>query len=89
MIAAGKFPGEAKQSVGKISVLKGDIMPHQGLLGMRLGNYMHFAAIYRTSPEGLKLPGKDGDELTDEQRAILQKLAWDMVSKYPYAGIAK
>jgi len=89
MIAAGKFPGDAKQSVGKISVLGGDIMPHQGLLCRRLGNYMHFAAICRMSPEGLKFPGKDGDGLTDEQRAILQKLAWDMVSKYPYAGIAK
>ncbi|MCE9568025.1 MAG: formylglycine-generating enzyme family protein [Planctomycetes bacterium] len=88
MIAAGKFPGETKQSGGN-SVLRGDIMPHQGLLGMRLGNYMHFAALYRMSPEGLKFPGKDGDGLTDEQRAILQKLAWDMVSKYPYAGVAK
>ncbi len=64
-------------------------MPHQGLLGHRLGTYMHFAALYRMSPEGLTFPGKDGDGLTDEQRAILQKLAWDMVSKYPYAGIAK
>ena len=41
------------------------------------------------NPEGLKFPGKEGDGLTDEQRPILQKLAWDMVSKYPYAGIAK
>jgi hypothetical protein len=41
------------------------------------------------SPEGIPFRGKDGDGLTDEQRAILQKLAWDMVSKYPYAGIAK
>ena len=30
---------------------------------------------------------KDG--VSDEQRAILQKLAWDIVSKYPYAGVAK
>ncbi len=88
LIAAGKFPGVTKQSDGN-SVLRGDIMPHQGLLGMRLGTYMHFAALYRVSPEGLKFPGKDGDGLTDAQRAILQKLAWDMVSKYPYAGIAK
>jgi|GEM_PF-1229166 len=88
LIAAGKFPGVTKQSDGN-SVLRGDIMPHQGLLGMRLGSYMHFAALYRMSPEGLKFPGKDGDGLTDAQRAILQKLAWDMVSKYPYAGIAK
>jgi len=86
MIVAGKFPGVTKVSG---SVLGGDIMPHQGLLGRRLGTYMHFAALYRMSPEGLKFPGKDGDGLPDDQRAILQKLAWDMVSKYPYAGIAK
>jgi len=86
MIAAGKFPGVTRQFD---SVLRGDIMPHQGHLGTRLGAYMHFAALYRMSPEGLKFPGKDGDGLPDDQRAILQKLAWDMVSKYPYAGIAK
>ena len=87
MIAAGKFPGITKQSASDgHSVLRGDHMPHQGLLGFRLGAYMHFAALYRMSPEGLKFPG---DGLTDEQRAILQKLAWEMVSKYPYAGIAK
>ena len=94
MIAAGKFPGVTKQNYkdkpgDRGSVLQGDIMPHQGLLGQRLGTYMHFAALYRMSPEGLKFPGKEGDGLTDEQRAILQKLAWEMVSKYPYAGIAK
>ncbi|QDU96603.1 hypothetical protein Pla8534_44240 [Lignipirellula cremea] len=94
MIVAGKFPGITKvnyrEKLGdRGSILQGDIMPHQGHLGHRLGNYMHFAAIYRMSPEGLKFPGKDGDGLTDDQRAILQKLAWDMVSKYPYAGIAK
>ena len=86
MIAAGKFPGVTRQFD---SVLKGDIMPHPGHLGTQLGVYMHFAALYRISPEGLKFPGKEGDGLTDEQRAILQKLAWEMVSKYPYAGIAK
>ena len=86
MIVAGKFPGVTKVSG---SVLGGDIMPHQGLLGKRLGAYMHFAALYQMSPEGLLFPGKDGDGLTAEQRAILQKRAWDMVSKYPYAGIAK
>jgi hypothetical protein len=86
MIVAGKFPGITKQ---RNSVIGGDHMPHQGRPGARLGAYMHFAALYRMSPEGLLFPGKDGDGLTDEQRAILQKLAWDMVSKYPYAGIAK
>ena len=94
MIVAGKFPGITKVNFrekpgDRGSVLQGDIMPHQGHIGMRLGSYMHFAALYRMSPEGLKFPGKEGDGLTDEQRPILQKLAWDMVSKYPYAGIVK
>jgi hypothetical protein len=94
MIVAGKFPGITKQNYrdkpgDRGSVLGGDIMPHQGHLGMRLGAFMHFAALYRMSPEGLKFPGKEGDGLTDDQRAVLQKLAWEMVSKYPYAGIAK
>jgi L-fuconolactonase len=94
MIVAGKFPGITKVNYrdkpgDRGSILQGDIMPHQGHVGMRLGTYMHFAALYRMSPEGLKFPGKEGDGLTDEQRAILQKLAWDMVSMYPHAGIAK
>jgi len=94
MIVAGKFPGITKVNYrdkpgDRGSIMGGDIMPHQGHLGFRLGAYMHFAALYRMSPEGLKFPGKEGDGLTDEQRPILQKLAWDMVSKYPYAGIAK
>ena len=87
MIKAGKFPGVTKQSDGN-SVLRGDIMPHQGLLAFRLGAFMHFAALYKMSPEGLD-PGKDVDGLTEPQRAILQKLAWDLVSKYSHAGIAK
>jgi hypothetical protein len=88
MIAAGRFPEVTKQSDGN-SVLRGDIMPHQGLLATRLGAFMHFAALYKMSPEGLVFPGKDGDGLTEPQRAILQKLAWDLVSKYSHAGIAK
>jgi len=94
MIVAGKFPGITKVNYrdkpgDRGSIMQGDIMPHQGHLGHRLGSYMHFAALYQMSPEGLKFPGKEGDGVTDEQRPILQKLAWDMVSKYPYAGIAK
>jgi len=27
--------------------------------------------------------------MPEEQRVILQKLAWETVSKYPYSGIAK
>jgi hypothetical protein len=62
-------------------------MPHAGVHVMALSGYCHFAAIYRTSPVGLKIDRFK--ELTDEQHAILQRIAWETVSKYPYAGVAK
>ncbi|GDX11086.1 hypothetical protein LBMAG57_28580 [Verrucomicrobiota bacterium] len=80
MIVEGKVPGVKKQSE-----IFADSMPHPGPLAAELAAYCNYAAIYRTSPEGLRV--KDG--VTDEQHAILQKLAWETVSKYPYAGIAK
>ena len=80
MIKAGKFPGVVKHA----DVFAGDLMPHASGLSIQLGQYMHFAALYRMSPEGLDVKS----DLTPEQTAILQKLAWDTVSKYPYAGIA-
>lgn len=85
LIKAGKIPGIAKVNG---TVLFGDIMPHPGLLTFRLGSYMHFAALYKISPEGLS-PDFPKDDLTEAQKAILQKLAWDIVSKYPYAGIVE
>jgi hypothetical protein len=48
--------------------------------------YCNYAAIYQKSPVGLKLEMKD---ITEEQHAILQKLAWETVSQYPHAGVKK
>ena len=61
-------------------------MPHAGLHVGMLAGYCHFATMYRQSPEGLK---PDVQGLNNAQHAILQKLAWETVSTYPYAGIAK
>ena len=82
LVVEGKYPGITKQSE-----LWTDAMPHAGVHVMALSGYCHFAAIYRTSPIGLKMPRFK--ELTDEQHAILQKIAWETVSKYPHAGIGK
>lgn len=82
MVLDGKYPGVKKQSE-----LWNDAMPHAGVHVMALSGYCHFAAIYRTSPVGLKI--SRWKELTDEQHAVLQKLAWETVSKYPHAGVAK
>ena len=88
LILQGKYPGIKKQSE-----LWTDGMPHPGVDVKALSTYCHFAAIYRTSPVGLQnnhfyLRADDPLPITAEQHAILQKIAWDVVSQYPYAGIA-
>lgn len=78
MIVDGRVPGVANQS----QVFR-DGMPHAGPLAEELAAYCNYAAIYRTSPEGLAI--KDG--VPEEQRTILQKIAWETVSMYSYAGV--
>ena len=77
LVAAGKYPGVTKQSE-----LFTDPIGHGGPHIQALASYCNFAAIYRMDPSGLNLSG-----LTDEQNAILQKIAWETVSACPYAGI--
>ena len=80
MIVEGQFPGVTTQS----KLFRDPIGHGQGHV-MALAAYCNFAAIYHVSPEGLKLDERGVD---DAQHAILQKLAWETVSKYPHAGIA-
>jgi len=79
LVVEGKFPGVTKQSK-----LFTDPIGHCHAHVQTLATYCNYSAIYRVSPVGLKVarPGLD-----DEQHAILQKLAWDTVSTYRYAGI--
>ena len=79
MIVDGKFPGVTTQS----KLFRDPIGHAQGHV-MALAAYCNFAAIYRVSPEGLKLDERGVD---DAQHAILQKLAWETVSKYPHSGV--
>jgi len=87
MIVAGKFPGVKRQSE-----LFPDQMPHQGGLAASLQAYCHFAAIYRIPPPAAA-PLPDGANQAQKdayaQQEILRQIAWETVSKYPYAGIAK
>jgi hypothetical protein len=80
LVVAGTFPGVKSQSE-----LFTDPIGHCGPPVQALAAYCNYAAIYRVSPEGLQPPPKG---VTAEQNPILQKLAWDTVSKYPWAGIA-
>ena len=79
LVIDGKFPGVTKQSE-----LFNDPIGHCHAHVQALASYCNYAAIYRVSPVGLKVtrPGLD-----DEQHAILQKLAWETVSAYPYSGV--
>ena len=80
LIVDGKYPGVTKQSE-----LFTDPIGHGGPHVQALASYCNFAAIYRITPEGLKVsaPGID-----DAQHAILQKLAWETVSKYHHTGVS-
>lgn len=77
MVIDGKYPGVAKQSE-----LFTDPIGHGGPHIQALASYCNFAAIYRQSPAGHSLTG-----LTNEQNAILQRIAWETVSQYPHAGV--
>jgi hypothetical protein len=80
MVAAGQFPGITQQS----KLFRDPIGHGQGHV-MVLAGYCDFAAMYRMSPVGHKITERS---VSDEQHAILQRLAWDTVSNYPHAGIA-
>jgi len=79
LVIDGKYTGVAKQSE-----LFTDPIGHGGPHVQALASYCNFAAIYRTSPVGLKMTTLGID---DTQHAILQTIAWETVSTYPQAGI--
>lgn len=96
MVADGKFPGITDPAD---LWLEFNMHSHRHVLALTA--YCNVATMYGISPVGLK-PSFKGityatkggqphfmDGITDEQNAILQKIAWETVSKYPYAGIAK
>lgn len=78
-IAAGEFPGVTKQAD-----LFRDPIGHGLGHVQALAAYCNFAAIYRRTPEGLRLdePGVD-----EPQHAILQRIAWETVASYQQAGV--
>jgi len=90
LIVAGKFPGVKRQS----EIFR-DTMPHQGgqgVLGAWLQAYCHFSAIYRIPPPAPAPLPEGADQAKKDafaQHEILRQIAWETVSKYPYAGIAK
>lgn len=80
LVVEGKYPGITKQSE-----LFRDPIGHGFAHIQWLASYCNFATIYKVSPTGLKLTT---DGVNDTQHAILQKIAWDTVSSYPYSGVS-
>ena len=79
LVVAGTYPGVSKQSE-----LFRDPIGHGGPHIQWLASYCNFAAIYRMSPMGLTV---SVEALNPEQHSILQKIAWETVSGYTYAGL--
>ena len=98
MVAEGKFPG-----ITDPADLWTEFNMHSNRHVLALTAYCNVATMYGVSPLGLKPdfskvayggggkgPGIQSMEgITDEQRAILENIAWETVSKYPYSGITK
>ncbi|QOV89718.1 hypothetical protein [Humisphaera borealis] len=81
-VIAGEVPGITKQSE-----LFRDPIGH-GLEPLtRLVSYCNYAAIYRTSPVGLKVFEKDGDENARKLNRMLQEIAWKAVSEGAMSGV--
>jgi hypothetical protein len=80
LVADGKYLGVARQSE-----LFRDPIGHGKEHVQWLVSYCNYAAIYRTSPVGLQVVTEG---VSAEQHAILQKIAWETVSSYPYASVS-
>lgn len=78
-VKIGEFPGMTKQAQ-----LFRDPIGHGNGQIMALTAYCNFAAIYKTSPVGLKITERG---ISEDQQAILQRIAWETVSKYERAGV--
>jgi hypothetical protein len=81
LVREGSFPGVEKESD-----LFTDAVGHGHGHINALTAYSNFVALYGLSPVGLDLPL---DDVTPAQHAILQKLAWEVVSNYAYSGIRR
>lgn len=82
LIAAGKAPGLTKQTD-----LFTDQIGHGKEPILALATYCNFAAIYRVSPVGLKVPNANLDKLSPELDPLLRQIAWETVTGYSLSGV--
>jgi hypothetical protein len=82
-IVKGEVPGLSKQT----DLFRDDIgHPREPLAA--LVTYCHFAAITGRSPVGLPVPAElQRSSHGAELNTVLQQLAWDAVTAYPFSGV--
>src|SRR5262245_27339569 len=68
-----------------------DVMSHPSAPLEALNAYLHYAVLYGRSPVGLPMPGvlkrAKREAWDDKLSRVLQELAWDTASNYPYSGV--
>lgn len=82
LLDEGKMPGWASSDWDTLMFYDN---VHPGAPGRYLLCLAWFAAFYGQSPEGKVLPV--GSDVTAEQAAAMQRLAWDVVQNYPDCGL--
>jgi hypothetical protein len=83
-VAAGDVPGIARQSE-----LFTDPIGHGKAPVMALATYCNFACLYGRSPVGLDDGDRQLDGIHPKLRAVLQEIAWDVVTTNPMSGVTK
>jgi len=83
-VAAGDVPGIARQSE-----LFTDPIGHGKAPVMALATYCNFACLYGRSPVGLDDGDRQLDGIHPKLRAVLQEIAWDVVTANPMSGVTK
>jgi hypothetical protein len=91
---AGQIAGLARREDFFAVTPEGQVDPiHLNDIGNWLVAMVHFAVLYHRSPEGLphrlvRADGSAADPPPDSAAAVLQKLVWDTVRRYPATGLA-
>ncbi len=84
-IDAGQVPGMTN-FFGSIFLASGaDI--HLTRAGAYYVTLVFYACMFQRTPVGLA--NETGGELTDEQAALFQQLAWDTATGYPWSGVSR
>ena len=93
-IEAGQVPGLASREALFAKDALGSVDPiHLNDLGAYLIALTHFAVLYHQSPEGLpsamqRADGQPAATLPEPTAAALQRLVWEVVTRYAVTGVA-